>query len=55
MPNKDNKIKFLQQKQIVVDPPPHIIAKTDTGATAHYVTQADAHALLDVQPTKMSP
>ena len=36
MPNKYHKINLLHQtKEIVVDTPPEIIAKSDTGATAH--------------------
>ena len=51
-----HKINLLQQKnKIVVDPPPEIIDKADTGTTAHYFTQSDAHTLVDVQPTKMGP
>ena len=34
-----HKINILQQaNKIVVDPPPHIIVKADTRATAHYFT-----------------
>ena len=56
MPNTDHKINLLQQtKEIVVYPPPQIIAKSDTVVTAHYFNQAGTHALVDVQPTKMVP
>ena len=48
--NTDNKINLLQKKnKIGVDPPPQIIVKADTGSTSHYYTQADSHALIDVQ------
>ena len=57
MPNTYHKINILQQtNKIVVDPPPQpILAKEDTGATAHYFTQADARALVNFHPTKMGP
>ena len=55
MPNTYHKIHIIQQTIFFVDPPPQLIAKADTGETAHYSTQADAHALLDVQPGKMGP
>ena len=56
IPNKDHKINLFQRtNKTFVDPPPQIIAKADTGATAQYFTQAYAHALVDVQPTKMGP
>ena len=56
MTNIDHQINFLQQtNKIVADPTPQIIVKVDNGATAHYFTQADAHALVDVQPKKMGP
>ena len=51
-----HKINLLQQKnKIVVDPPPQIIEKADTGSTVNYFTQADAHALVDVEQTNMGP
>ena len=56
MPNTDHKINHLQQtNKIVVDPPPKIISKADTAAAAHYFSQADTHALVYIQPTKMGP
>ena len=56
MPNTYHKINLIQQtNNFFVDPPPQIFANSDTGATAHYFAQADAHALVDVQPTKMGP
>ena len=54
VPNKDHKIFFFQQtNKIVVDSPPKIMAKSDTVATVNYLTQADAHALVNFQPTNM--
>ena len=56
VPNTDHKINLLQQtNEIVVDPPPQIIAKSDTVAKSHYFLQADSHALVYVQPTNMGP
>ena len=56
MPNIDHKINLLHQtNRIVVDPPPQIIAKACTGATAHHFTQADSQTLVEVQQQKMGP
>ena len=56
IPNTDHKINLLwQTNKIVVDPPPQNIEKTDTRLTAHYFTQADVHALVDVQPKNIGP
>ena len=56
MPHTYHNINILQQtSNFFVDPPTKIIAKEDTGATAHYFTQADVYTLVDVQPTKMDP
>ena len=56
MSDTDHKMNLLRlTKTIVVDPPPQIIVKADTGAKAHHFAQAGAHALLDAQPTKMGP
>ena len=51
--NIDNKINIIQKtiKLVVDPPPPPIIAKADTGATAYYFTQVDAHVLVNLQPT----
>ena len=55
IPNTYHNRNLLQQEKKIVDPPPKIIPKADTGETAHYFTQADAHALLEFLPTKMGP
>ena len=56
MPNTDHKINILQQiNKIIVDPPKKIIVKAHTGVRAHYFTQADSDALVDVQTKNMGP
>ena len=56
-PNIDNKINLIWKTiKIVVDPlPPLVVAKSDTGVTAHYFTLSDAHALVNIQPTNIGP
>ena len=55
IPNTDNKINLLQQNFfVVVDPLPQLImVKAYTGETAHYFTQADSHALANIQQINM--
>ena len=51
--NIDNKINIIRENiKLIVDPSlPHIIAKSNTGTTAHYFTPADAHVIFNIQPT----
>ena len=51
MTNTDHKINILQHtKQMFVDQPTQpILTKADTRATAHYLTQDDAHVLFNFQ------
>ena len=53
VPNIYNKINIIRKTiKLVVDPPtPPIIAKADTGSTAHYFTPEDAHEIFNLQPT----
>ena len=56
MTNTYHKINILHQtNKIIVDPPPQIIDKVDTGATANYFKQSNTHALVDIKQTKMGP
>ena len=57
VPNVDNKINLIRKNiKLVLDPPPpHIMAKSDTGETAHYFTLIDAHALVNLKPNIIGP
>ena len=42
--------------KLVVDPPPPlIIAKDNTGAASKYITPADTHETVNIQPTNIGP
>ena len=55
--NIDNKINLIPKpiKLVVDPPPPHIIAKADTGVTSNYFTPLDAHALVNIQSNNTIP
>ena len=57
VPDIDNKINLIRKtiKLVVNPPPPPIIFKYNTGATVHYLTPEDYHALVNIEPTKMGP
>ena len=55
VPNIDNKINLIPKNiKLVVDPPlSPIMANEGIGATSHYFTPEDSHALVNIQPTNI--
>ena len=57
LPNIDIKINLIWKtiKTVVDPPPPPIMITADTGATPHYSTLSNLHALVNLQPANMIP